>query len=73
MARRTVLLTGIPSISDEETMQDSLEVHFQKSSSGGGEIEAIAFNPVGHKKLAVFDNDDSADPWAWCTTGQSII
>ncbi|XP_023646392.1 interferon-induced 35 kDa protein homolog [Paramormyrops kingsleyae] len=62
VAKRTVLLTGIPSIMDEETMQDSLEVHFQKSSNGGGEIEAIAFNSVGHKKLAVFDNDDSADP-----------
>ncbi|XP_048870257.1 interferon-induced 35 kDa protein homolog isoform X2 [Brienomyrus brachyistius] len=59
---RTVSLTGIPSIMDEDTMQDSLEVHFQKSSNGGGEIEAIAFNPVGHNKLAVFDNDNSADP-----------
>lgn len=52
---RTVLLTGIPDVMEQETLQDLLEIHFQKSTNGGGEIDACAYNPVGHQTSAVFE------------------
>lgn len=51
---RTVLLTGIPAIMEQETLQDLLEIHFQKSGNSGGEIEAILYNPVGEQVSALF-------------------
>lgn len=51
---RTVLLTGIPAIMEHETLQDLLEIHFQKSGNSGGEIEAILYNPVGEQVSALF-------------------
>ncbi|XP_014912334.1 interferon-induced 35 kDa protein [Poecilia latipinna] len=54
MCPRTVLLTGIPDVMDRETMQDMLEIHFQKNGNGGGEIEAFLYNPVGQQTLALF-------------------
>ncbi|XP_053707064.1 interferon-induced protein 35 [Synchiropus splendidus] len=53
---RTVLLTGIPDVMDQETLQDLLEIHFQKSGNGGGEIEAILYNPLGHQAMAQFES-----------------
>ncbi|KAM9843464.1 interferon-induced 35 kDa protein [Aulostomus maculatus] len=50
---RTVLLTGIPSIMEQETMQDLLEIHFQKSINGG-EIEELVYNPLGQQTSALF-------------------
>ncbi|XP_045892248.1 interferon-induced protein 35 [Micropterus dolomieu] len=52
---RTVLLTGIPAVMERETLQDLLEIHFQKSSNGGGEIEALLFNPLGQHTSALFE------------------
>ncbi|GAA6229849.1 interferon-induced 35 kDa protein [Lates japonicus] len=52
---RTVLLTEIPPVMEQETLQDLLEIHFQKSSNGGGEIEAFLYNPLGHHTSAVFE------------------
>nr|QXO33271.1 interferon-induced 35 kDa protein [Siniperca chuatsi] len=52
---RTVLLTEIPAVMEQETMQDLLEIHFQKSSNGGGEIEAFLYNPLGQHTSALFD------------------
>ncbi|KAJ8414442.1 hypothetical protein AAFF_G00053120 [Aldrovandia affinis] len=57
VSRRTVLLTGIPDIMDRDSMQDSLEIFFQKGGNGGGEVDAIFYNPVGHSTLAVFEED----------------
>ncbi|XP_054907794.1 interferon-induced protein 35 [Poeciliopsis prolifica] len=54
MCPRTVLLTGIPDVMDRETMQDMLEIHFQKNGNGGGEIEAFLYNPLGQQTLALF-------------------
>ncbi|NXP56015.1 IN35 protein, partial [Heliornis fulica] len=54
---RTVLLSGIPNVLGEEPMRDTLEIHFQKASRGGGEVEAIAYVPVGQQGLAVFTED----------------
>lgn len=54
LCQRTVLLVGIPDVTDAETMQDLLEIHFQKSSSGGGEIEAVLYCPEGGKTTGMF-------------------
>ncbi|XP_069733173.1 interferon-induced 35 kDa protein isoform X2 [Phaenicophaeus curvirostris] len=54
---RTVLLTGIPDILGEEPMRDTLEIHFQKASHGGGEVDALAYVPVGCQAVAVFTQD----------------
>ncbi|KAJ8404293.1 hypothetical protein AAFF_G00340660 [Aldrovandia affinis] len=54
---RTVLLTGIPDIMDPVDLQDQLEIHFQKHSNGGGEVDAIVYNPPGGRTLAVFKDD----------------
>lgn len=58
---RTVLLTGIPDIMDKDNLQDNLEIHFQKSANGGGEVEGIIYNPPGHTTLALFDEDCPKD------------
>ncbi|XP_029015118.1 interferon-induced protein 35 [Betta splendens] len=52
---RTVLLTGIPNVMEQDTLQDVLEIHFQKMGNGGGEIEAFLYNPMGQKTSAVFE------------------
>ncbi|KAM4717983.1 interferon-induced 35 kDa protein [Anableps anableps] len=51
---RTVLLTGIPNVMDRDTLQDMLEIHFQKNGNGGGEIEAFLYNPLGQQTSALF-------------------
>ncbi|KAM6107983.1 LOW QUALITY PROTEIN: interferon-induced 35 kDa protein [Pterocles gutturalis] len=53
---RTVLLSGIPDVLGEETMRDTLEIHFQKSSQGG-EVDALAYVPAGRQGVAVFTED----------------
>lgn len=55
MCPRTVLLTGIHPIMEPETLQDLLEIHFQKSTNGGGEIEAFLYNPLGQQTSALFE------------------
>lgn len=37
-------------------MQDLLEIHFQKNSNGGGEIEAFLYNPLGEHISALFED-----------------
>lgn len=56
---RTVLLTGIPDILDQETLQDILAVHFQKGSNGGGEILQCLYNPLGQCTSAIFSSQSS--------------
>lgn len=58
---RTVLLTGIPNIMDKDNLQDNLEIYFQKTANGGGEVEGILYNPLGHTTLALFDEDCPQD------------
>ncbi|XP_070779222.1 interferon-induced 35 kDa protein isoform X2 [Enoplosus armatus] len=54
---RTLLLTQIPDVMEQETLQDLLEIHFQKSSNGGGEIEAFLYNPLGQQSIsALFES-----------------
>ncbi|XP_070704000.1 interferon-induced 35 kDa protein [Pempheris klunzingeri] len=52
---RTVLLTGIPDIMEAETLQDLLEIHFQKNSNGGGEVKTFLYNPLGQHTSALFE------------------
>ncbi|NXU97214.1 IN35 protein, partial [Cettia cetti] len=54
---RTVLLLGIPDVLSEEAMRDTLEIHFQKASRGGGEVDALAYVPAGRTGVAVFVED----------------
>uniref|UniRef100_A0A8C6WK53 Interferon-induced protein 35 n=1 Tax=Neogobius melanostomus TaxID=47308 RepID=A0A8C6WK53_9GOBI len=54
LCQRTVRLVGIPDLADMETMQDLLEIHFQKRASGGGEIEAVLYCPEGRTRTALF-------------------
>lgn len=56
---RTVLLTGVPDVLDQETLQDVLAVHFQKSSNGGGEVLQCLYNPLGQCTSAVFSSQSS--------------
>ncbi|MCJ8738995.1 hypothetical protein PDJAM_G00041990 [Pangasius djambal] len=58
---KTVLLTGIPTVMEKDNLQDLLEIHFQKSANSGGEVDAIVYNPVGERTLAVFQ-EDTANP-----------
>ncbi|XP_039555475.1 N-myc-interactor isoform X3 [Passer montanus] len=44
VSKKTILLKGIPEVEeDEESVQDMIEIHFQKPSNGGGEIEGIKY------------------------------
>lgn len=52
---KTVLLTGIPAVMEKDSLQDMLEIHFQKSANSGGEVDAIVYNPEGERSLAVFE------------------
>ncbi|NXB71545.1 IN35 protein, partial [Donacobius atricapilla] len=54
---RTVLLLGIPDVLSEESMRDALEIHFQRTSRGGGEVDALAYVPAGRTGVAVFVED----------------
>ncbi|XP_050825276.1 N-myc-interactor isoform X4 [Gopherus flavomarginatus] len=57
ISKRTILLSGIQEVEeDEESMQDMIEIHFQKPSNGGGEIENIKYVATG-TKLAYFEED----------------
>ncbi|XP_015273165.1 PREDICTED: interferon-induced 35 kDa protein [Gekko japonicus] len=59
---RTVLLSGIPDVLNEELMREALEIHFQKPSKGGGEVEAVAYVPPGQRALAVFEREEGGAP-----------
>lgn len=54
---RTVLLGGIQELMDEEDLQDHLEIHFQKPSNYGGEVENIKYVPDGKELTAFFCED----------------
>ncbi|XP_017550533.1 N-myc-interactor [Pygocentrus nattereri] len=58
--KRTVLLKGIQDVTDEEDLQDHLEIHFQKPSNYGGEVESIKYVSAG-KELTAFFVEDSAE------------
>ncbi|NXC42168.1 NMI protein, partial [Penelope pileata] len=48
ISKKTILLTGIKETEDdEESVQDMIEIHFQKPSNGGGETESIKYVSKG--------------------------
>ncbi|NXP17259.1 NMI protein, partial [Scytalopus superciliaris] len=48
ISKKTILLKGIQEMEeDEESIQDMIEIHFQKPSNGGGEIEKIKYVSKG--------------------------
>lgn len=51
---QSVLVLNIPDVLDGPELQDILEIHFQKPSRGGGEVEALRVVPPGQRGLAVF-------------------
>ncbi|XP_048416809.1 interferon-induced protein 35 isoform X1 [Stegostoma tigrinum] len=57
ISKRSILFTGIPDIMDEEILQDNLEIHFQKPSNGGGEVDAIAYVPEEKSAIVCFEVD----------------
>ncbi|XP_038278616.1 N-myc-interactor isoform X1 [Dermochelys coriacea] len=57
ISKKTILLSEIQEVEeDEESMQDMIEIHFQKPSNDGGEIENIKYVATG-TKLAYFEED----------------
>lgn len=58
--KRTILLDDIEDIMDEEDLQDHLEIHFQKPSNHGGEIEHIKYTPKGKALQTIFLCEDMA-------------
>ncbi|XP_066046537.1 N-myc-interactor [Chamaea fasciata] len=60
VSKKTILLKGIPEVEeDEETVQDMIEIHFQKPSNGGGEIEKIKY--ISRGAAYVCFEEDSED------------
>ncbi|KAM9709589.1 N-myc-interactor [Menidia menidia] len=57
ITKRTILLEGIKDVADEEDLQDHIEIHFQKPSNSGGEIESIKYISKGKARQAFFSED----------------
>ncbi|XP_056280483.1 N-myc-interactor-like [Pseudoliparis swirei] len=55
--KRTILLEDIKDMGEEDDLQDHLEIHFQKPSNYGGEIESIQYNSRGKALQAFFSED----------------
>lgn len=51
---QSVLVCNIPDVLDGPELHDILEIHFQKPTRGGGEVEALTVVPPGHRGLVVF-------------------
>ncbi|XP_048094401.1 N-myc-interactor [Alosa alosa] len=55
--KRSILLSGIQDSMEEEDLQDHLEIHFQKPSNYGGEVESIKYVSTGNEVKAFFSED----------------
>ncbi|XP_077020389.1 interferon-induced 35 kDa protein [Tamandua tetradactyla] len=54
---RSVLVRHIPDVLDSPELHDVLEIHFQKPTRGGGEVEALTVVPPGQQRVAVFTSE----------------
>ncbi|XP_048223001.1 interferon-induced 35 kDa protein [Perognathus longimembris pacificus] len=54
---RSVLVVNIPDVLDSQELHDILEIHFQKPTRGGGEVENLTVVPPGQHGLAVFTSE----------------
>ncbi|XP_053424903.1 interferon-induced 35 kDa protein isoform X2 [Nycticebus coucang] len=55
----SVLVLNIPDVLDGPELHDILEIHFQKPTRGGGEVEALTVVSPGQRGLAVFTSETS--------------
>ncbi|XP_066119631.1 interferon-induced 35 kDa protein [Saccopteryx bilineata] len=51
---QSVLVLNIPDVLDGPELHDILEIHFQKPTRGGGEVQALTVVPPRQQGLAVF-------------------
>lgn len=51
---QSVLVLNIPDVLDGPELQDVLQIHFQKPTRGGGEVETLTVVPPGERGVAVF-------------------
>ncbi|XP_038610189.1 interferon-induced 35 kDa protein [Tachyglossus aculeatus] len=51
---RTVLLSGVADVLEESALRDALELHFQRPTRGGGEVEALVYVAPGRLGYALF-------------------
>ncbi|KAM5307791.1 interferon-induced 35 kDa protein isoform 2-T2 [Glossophaga mutica] len=51
---QSVLVLNIPDVLEGPELHDLLEIHFQKPTRGGGEVEALTVVPPGERRLALF-------------------
>lgn len=56
---QSVLVLNIPDVLEGPELRDILEVHFQKPTRGGGEVEALTVVPPGERRLALFTAAES--------------
>ncbi|XP_039613268.1 N-myc-interactor [Polypterus senegalus] len=56
-SKRTVLLSGINNLMDDEELQDCLEIYFQKPINSGGEVQNIKYVSKGNSLYAFFEED----------------
>ncbi|XP_007933147.1 N-myc-interactor [Orycteropus afer afer] len=57
ISTRTVLLTGIEDIQvDEETVEDLVNIHFQRGKNGGGEVDVVKCS-VSQPQIAYFEEE----------------
>ncbi|XP_030912862.1 N-myc-interactor isoform X2 [Geospiza fortis] len=69
VSKKTILLKGVPEVEeDEESVQDMIEIHFQKPSNGGGEIEKIKYISRGAAYVCFEEDTENASSE---TTGDS--
>ncbi|KAL2764978.1 interferon-induced 35 kDa protein isoform 2, partial [Daubentonia madagascariensis] len=54
---RSVLVLNIPDVLDGPELNDILQIHFQKPTRGGGEVEALTVVPPGQRGVAVFTSE----------------
>ncbi|XP_067843259.1 N-myc-interactor [Heptranchias perlo] len=57
ICKRTVLLSDIKNIMEEEELQDKFEIYFQKPSNHGGEVESIKYVPKDQQLIVNFEED----------------
>ena len=63
---RSILVSQLPDL-DSEFLLDKLEIHFSKSSQGGGEVASRHFQEDTRNAVLVFTEDNSEHPF---TSGQ---
>uniref|UniRef100_A0A452SXC8 N-myc and STAT interactor n=2 Tax=Ursus maritimus TaxID=29073 RepID=A0A452SXC8_URSMA len=58
ISERTVLLTGMEDLqmTDEELLQDLVNIHFQRETNGGGEVEVVKCS-LGQPCIAYFEEE----------------